>query len=132
MENNARTVLSLLPEQREDKKGENRIKTEDDKGKERMERRGVTTLAETFRDFSVGRAIKNARKTTLRYKPRGMFLIFSFLLLLFLIYLPLSLSFFLSSLLLFLLFVSLLSCKCNNNKWKEAAFTMPLITFYLS
>jgi len=36
MENNAQTVLSLLLEQKENKNGENRIKTEDDKGKERM------------------------------------------------------------------------------------------------
>lgn len=82
MENNAQIVPSLLPEQRKDKKEENKIKTEDDKGRERIERRGVATLAETFRDFSGERAIKNARKTTLRYKPRGMLLIFSILLLL--------------------------------------------------
>lgn len=49
MENNAQTVLSLLPEERQER--ENRIKTEDYKGKERMERCGVTTLAESFRDF---------------------------------------------------------------------------------
>lgn len=82
MENNAQTVLSLLLEQREDKKGKNRIKTEDDKGRERIERRGVTR-AETFRDFSGGQAggpLKTrARKTTLRYKPREIRLIFSFL-----------------------------------------------------
>lgn len=81
MENNAQTVLSLLPRQREGKKRGNGIKTENDKGRKRMERSGVATLAETFRDFSGGRAggraIKNARKTTLRYKPRGILPVFS-------------------------------------------------------
>lgn len=45
----------VATEQREDKKRENGIKTEDDKGRER---RGVTTLAETFRDFSGGQGAR--------------------------------------------------------------------------
>lgn len=104
---------------RKDKKVENRIKTEDDKGRERMRRRGVATLAETFRDFSGG---------PLKTLAKQGFIInlveyFSFL--------PhLSSSLFLSSSLL--LFFLRFSFKCNNNKWKEAAFTMPLITFYLT
>lgn len=75
MGNNAKTVPRLLPERREETRREkNRIKAQDAEGKKRMERRGVTTLAW---DFSGRRAIKNARKTTLRYKPREALLIFS-------------------------------------------------------
>lgn len=77
MENNAKTVPRLLPERREETRREkNRIKVQDNEGKKRMERCGVTTLAW---DFSGRRAIKNARKTTLRYKPREALLIFSIL-----------------------------------------------------
>lgn len=47
MENNAETVPPSLPELGEDKEKENR-KTQGDKGEEEMERRAVTTLAETF------------------------------------------------------------------------------------
>lgn len=47
MENNAETVPALLPELGEDKAKENR-KTQGDKGEKKMERRAVTTLAETF------------------------------------------------------------------------------------
>lgn len=131
MENNAQIVPSLLPEQRKDKKEENKIKTEDDKGRERIERHGVATLVETFRDFSGGQAsgplktlakqhfVINHLVECFSSSPSCSYFLISFPFACFLVRYSFS-------------FVSVLSCKCNNNKWKEAAFTMPLIAFYLS
>jgi len=81
MGNNAKSVTRRY--RRRDERRENGIKIRQDGG--RREGGGEAWSGDFSRDFSDAgsQAIKNARKTTLRYKPRETLLILSF---------PLSLS----------------------------------------